>query len=129
MFCSGRFTPTRFGEHSPKALSGHGGSFGPSRLLTRQVSIIAAILGGVAAGTNTRSGARQGIAAGLLAGVLAVFAISSRGTAESLIVEFCLDELNLTGVGPPLFAALGGSVCVATAIGGWMGAQICPPRR
>jgi hypothetical protein len=110
-------------EALAKALSGHAASFGSSRLLTWQVSAVAALLGGVAAGVNTRSGLRQGIFAGILAGILAVFSQRVGGS----IVEFWMDQLQMNEAGPLVTAALGGSTFFATAIGGWLGSQVCPP--
>jgi hypothetical protein len=108
-------------------LAGHAGSFGLSRLFNWQISVICALLGGVAAGANTRCGFRQGAATGVLAGTAVVIAECLRRNGSEL-VEFWVDQLNMgQGTKPALFA-LGGSVFITTAIGGWLGAHLLPPR-
>jgi hypothetical protein len=110
-----------------KALSGQAGSLRSSALLAWQISMIVAALGGVLAGMNTRSGLRQGLVSGLVAAIGAVIVIVNRGINESPLVEFWTEQLTLTEVGAPLYAALGATVLAATAIGGWLGAQVLPP--
>jgi hypothetical protein len=112
-----------------QVLAGHSGSMGSNRLLTWQVSVITTLLGGVAAGANTRGGIRQGLLAGVAAGAGAVALEAARRSGNHVLLEFWAEQLNVNEIGPMVFAALGGSILIGTAIGGWLGAHLFPPRR
>lgn len=112
-----------------QVLAGHSGSMGSNRMLTWQVSVIFAVLGGVAAGANTRGGIRQGLLAGTAAGAGVVALEATRKAGSAPLLEFWADQLNVNEIGPMVFGALGGTVLIGTAIGGWLGAHILPPRR
>jgi hypothetical protein len=110
-------------------LAGHSGSMGSNRMLTWQVSVIFAVLGGVAAGANTRGGIRQGLLAGVAAGAGAIALEATRKAGSAPLLEFWAEQMNVGEIGPMVFAALGGTILVGTAIGGWLGAHLFPPRR
>lgn len=110
------------------AVVGHGGTFASNQLITWQLGLLVALGGGVLAGANTRIGLRQGLICGLLAGAGAVTAVAARA-AEQEVVQFWRDQLDQPDVGPPVFAALGITVGIATALGGWLGGHILPPAR
>jgi len=111
------------------AFGGKGGAFGAAPLVAWQISIIAAVIGGVLAGANTRAGFRQGLFTGLLASAGTVVAIASVPSSPPLVFQFWLDQVGASDAGLLPFVALGGTVWVATAVGGWLGEQLIPPRR
>lgn len=111
-----------------RALVAHGGSYGSSPLLTWQISVLGVILGGVVAGANTRGGLRQGIIAGFFVASGAILVEATRGGAGSQVLDFWVSQADLRGIGPQAYAILGASVFVTTAIGGWLGGHLLPPR-
>jgi hypothetical protein len=112
-----------------RALIGSGGTFGGSALITWQVSVLAALIGGLICGANSRVGLKQGFVTGMVSANGIVAATVATGTNSSVLVEFWLYQLDQNTVGPITFAAFGASVWVVTAVGGWLGGQLFPPRR
>jgi hypothetical protein len=111
-----------------RVLAGQTSSHASSPLLTWQISVLGVVLGGIVAGANTRSGLRQGIIAGfgVASGVIVVEA--TRGNAGSPVLEFWIDQAGLKDAGSLAFGFLGISVLLATALGGWLGSHLLPPR-
>jgi len=112
-----------------RALSGNGGTLISGKMIAWQMSLIVAVLGGVTAGANTRAGLKQGLIAGFLAAAAVFIALTRSNASASLLLEFWFDQLNVGEAGPELFAALGGSVWCAVAVGGWFGSHLLPSRR
>ena len=112
-----------------RVLSGNGGTFVSGKLVAWQISLIVAVLGGIASGANTRAGLNQGLIAGFLAAAGVIVALTRLSASPSQVLEFWFDQLNVAEAGPELFAALGGSVWCAVAVGGWFGSHLLPSRR
>jgi hypothetical protein len=104
------------------------GQGGSAPLVAWQISIVAALVGGMMAGAHTRGGFRHGLLAGLLAGAGTIVAVAS-ADPPPMILEFWLEQLSVNEPGPLPYAVLGGSVCAATMIGGWLGEQFLPAKR
>jgi hypothetical protein len=104
-------------------------AFGGATFLTWQVSILGALFGGFAAGLNTRNAARQGIVCGLLAAAGALVITVMMDPTTSVVVAFWSYQVDQKEVGPLVLALLGASIWIVTAIGGWLGGQLSPPRR
>jgi hypothetical protein len=104
------------------------GQGGAAPFVAWQISVVAALLGGVMAGAHTRGGFRHGFFAGLLSGAGTVVAVASAGSPP-MILEFWLEQLSVNEPGPLPYAVLGGSICLATTIGGWLGEQFLPAKR
>jgi hypothetical protein len=111
-----------------RVVLGHGGTFGASRLVTWQISVLATVMGGVLAGATTRGGLRHGLIAGLFAATATVIAFAARDPNDLLVLEFWMDNLNLGWNGPPALAVLGASIVTGAGIGGWMGYHLFPPQ-
>ena len=111
-----------------RALAGHAGSYGTSPMLTWQVSVLGVLLGGVVAGANTRNGLRQGVITGFLVAAGAVIVEMRRGNDGSRLLEFWANLMNLETIGPSAYALLGASAFLISAMGGWLGAHLLPPR-
>jgi hypothetical protein len=105
---------------------GHGGSFGASRLITWQVSIIASVLGGAMAGASTRAGFKQGLIAGLLAATATVIGFTTGAYSDSLVLEFWIDQLDLASKGSVSLTVAGMGVLAATILGSWIGCHLIP---
>jgi len=104
------------------------GQGGAAPFVAWQISVVAALCGGMMAGAHTRGGFRHGLLAGLLAGAGTIVAVASAGS-QPMILEFWLEQLSVTDSGPLPYVVLGGSICLATTIGGWLGEQFLPAKR
>ncbi len=112
-----------------KGISGSGAGLGAQNLVCWMCSMVVALLGGVGAAANTRAGFRQGLGAGVFAAAGIIAAFSTGGLGTFPVAEFWMDQLDVNGSGPLVFAALAVSTVTAAVIGGWLGAAVFVPRR
>jgi hypothetical protein len=112
-----------------KGISGAGAGLGAQNLVCWMIAMIAALLGGVGAAANTRAGLRQGLGAGVFAAAGIIVAFSSGGLTTFPVAEFWMDQLNVNGGGPLVFAALAVSTVATVVVGGGLGSAVFPPRR
>ena len=112
-----------------KAISGSGAGLAAQNLVCWMVAMIVALLGGAGAGANTRAGLRQGLGAGVFAAAGIIVALSAGGLDTFHVARFWMDQLDVSGGGPLVFAAIAVSTVVAAVIGGGLGAAVFVPRR
>lgn len=115
-------------QHFSRIVAAKFGSFGGNGLVIWQMTTVIVCLASIISGVNSRAGMRQGLMMGIVVSLAITGLYFQLGSTRPLGAEFWQAQLDLSSTAPQIYLVLIVYNFVLCAVGGWLGAQMFPPK-